>query len=266
MGWKIQNYMQTKLNYDQIAAEYNQRYPNSQTWERGQALLKLAAQQKAKTILEVGSGTGFWLNLLHQVTPQLYGVDFSAGMIAQARNQPAPLKLARGTATRLPYQNGTFDLLYCVDAIHHFGDHHAFISEAFRVLKKGGALAVIGHDPHQAGESSWYIYKYFENVYQTDLNRYPSGKSITEWMSMDGFKDISVEEVEKIESVHVGEAVLDDPFVKHNATSQLALLSAEQYQSGLRNIREALEQARARNDRVIFRSQISVKMILGYKA
>ena len=258
--------MQTKLNYDQIASDYNQRYPDSQTWDRGQALLKLASQLKAKTILEVGSGTGFWLNLLHQVTPRLYGLDFSAGMISQARKQPAPIKLTRGTAIQLPYQSGTFDLLYCVDAIHHFGDHRAFIAEAFRVLKRGGALAVLGHDPHEAGEDSWYIYNYFEDVYDTDLRRYPSGKSVMDWMKADGFQNISAQEVEKIVNIHVGDGVFNDPFIKQNATSQLALLSAEKYQSGLKRIREALEQARAGNERIVFRSQISVKMFLGYKA
>ncbi len=258
--------MQTKLNYDQIASDYNQRYPDSQTWDRGQALLKLASQLKAKTILEVGSGTGFWLNLLHQVTPRLYGLDFSAGMISQARKQPAPIKLTRGTAIQLPYQSGTFDLLYCVDAIHHFGDHRAFIAEAFRVLKKGGALAVLGHDPHEAGEDSWYIYNYFEDVYDTDLRRYPSGKSVMDWMKADGFQNISAQEVEKIVNIHVGDGVFNDPFIKQNATSQLALLSGEKYQSGLKRIRETLEQARAGNERIIFRSQISVKMFLGYKA
>ena len=258
--------MQTKLNYDQIASDYNQRYPDSQTWDRGQALLKLASQLKAKTILEVGSGTGFWLNLLHQVTPRLYGLDFSAGMISQARKQPAPIKLTRGTATQLPYQSGTFDLLYCVDAIHHFGDHRAFIAEAFRVLKKGGALAVLGHDPHEAGEGSWYIYNYFEDVYDTDLRRYPSGKSVMDWMKADGFQNISAQEVEKIVNVHLGDGVFNDPFIKQNATSQLALLSAEKYRSGLKKIRETLEQARAGNERIVFRSQISVKMFLGYKA
>lgn len=258
--------MQTKLNYDQIASDYNQRYPDSQTWDRGQALLKLASQLKAKTILEVGSGTGFWLNLLHQVTPRLYGLDFSAGMISQARKQPAPIKLTRGTATQLPYQSGTFDLLYCVDAIHHFGDHRAFIAEAFRVLKKGGALAVLGHDPHEAGEGSWYIYNYFEDVYDTDLRRYPSGKSVMDWMKADGFQNISAQEVEKIVNIHVGDGVFNDPFIKQNATSQLALLSAEKYRSGLKKIRETLEQARAGNERIVFRSQISVKMFLGYKA
>ncbi len=258
--------MQTKLNYDQIASDYNQRYPDSQTWDRGQALLKLASQLKAKTILEVGSGTGFWLNMLHQVTPRLYGLDFSAGMISQARKQPAPIKLTRGTAIQLPYQSGTFDLLYCVDAIHHFGDHRAFIAEAFRVLKRGGALAVLGHDPHEAGEGSWYIYNYFENVYDTDLRRYPSGKSVMDWMKADGFQNISAQEVEKIVNIHVGDGVFNDPFIKQNATSQLALLSAEKYQSGLKRIRETLEQARAGNERIVFRSQISVKMFLGYKA
>lgn len=258
--------MQTKLNYDQIASDYNQRYPDSQTWDRGQALLKLAGQLKAKTTLEVGSGTGFWLNLLHQVTPRLYGLDFSAGMISQARKQPAPIKLTRGTAIQLPYQSGTFDLLYCVDAIHHFGDHRSFIAEAFRVLKRGGALAVLGHDPHEAGEDSWYIYNYFEDVYDTDLRRYPSGKSVMDWMKADGFQNISAQEVEKIVNIHVGDGVFNDPFIKQNATSQLALLSAEKYQSGLKRIRETLEQARAGNERIVFRSQISVKMFLGYKA
>ncbi|NOT05051.1 MAG: class I SAM-dependent methyltransferase [Anaerolineales bacterium] len=258
--------MQTKLNYDQIAPDYNQRYPDSQPWERGQALLNLASQLKAKTILEAGSGTGFWLNMLHQVTPRLYGLDFSAGMIAQARKQPAPIKLTRGTATQLPYQSGTFDLLYCVDAIHHFGDHRAFIAEAFRVLKKGGALAIIGHDPHEVDPSNWYIYNYFDSVYETDLRRYPSGKSVVNWMIADGFHTVSVQVAERIVNIHVGDGVFNDPFIKHNATSQLALLSEDKYLSGLKKIREALEQARAGNERLIFRSQIDVKMFLGYKA
>jgi ubiquinone/menaquinone biosynthesis C-methylase UbiE len=215
-----------RLNYDQIASEYNQRYPTTQSWERGRALLELAQKLKTRHILEVGSGTGFWLNLLHQVTPHLYGMDFSAGMISQARNQPAPLKLTRGTAVQLPYQTAAFDLLYCVDAIHHFGDSHAFIAEAFRVLKPGGALAVIGHDPH-SGEGNWYIYDYFETVYETDLTRYPSSGMIKNSMKQAGFVDIERHDVEHILNIHVGEGVLNDPFIKQSATSQLALLGDE---------------------------------------
>ena len=107
------------LNYDQIADKYNQRYPTSQNWGRGQALLNVAKQGNARQILEVGIGTGYWLNLLNQVTPDLFGLDYSLGMLRQAQKQPAPLDLARGSAIQLPYRDHSFDLIYCVDAIHH---------------------------------------------------------------------------------------------------------------------------------------------------
>lgn len=253
------------LNYDQIAPHYNQRYPDSQTWERGQALLDLAKKVKAKSILEVGSGTGFWLNLLSQTGAALYGFDYSLGMLRQAKGQPAPLKLSSGTATQLSFQNGAFDLIYCVDAIHHFGDHHAFVREASRLLKPGGALAIVGHDPHDEGEASWYIYDYFDTVYDTDLRRYPSGKSLIQMMEAEKLTNTSVQIVEYIQNIHMGEAVLNDPFLKHNATSQLALLDDATYQTGLERIKQALASSQQRGERIAFRSEIRVKMVFGFK-
>ncbi|MBN8657442.1 MAG: class I SAM-dependent methyltransferase [Anaerolineae bacterium] len=253
-----------KLNYDQIASQYNQRYPATQTWERGQALLELAQQVNAKTILEVGSGTGFWLNLLNQTGAAMYGLDYSMGMLQQAKRQPAPLSLSRGMGTQLPYRSSTFDLVYCVDAIHHFGNHRAFILEAYRLLKPGGALAVIGHDPHE-GSSNWYIYDYFDQVYDNDLRRYPSGNSVLTWMEQAGFHSVTSQTAENIHNVHVGEAVLNDPFLKHNATSQLALLDERTYETGLERIKQALSAAKESREQIVFRSNIHVKMLLGYK-
>ena len=256
--------MNTKLNYDKIARDYNKRYPDAQQWERGQALLNLANRYKKGTFLEVGSGTGYWLNLLHQITPKLFGLDYSMGMIQQAKGQPAPLMLSRGSAVQLPYRDNTFDLLYSVDAIHHFGDHKKFVAEAFRILKPGGAFATIGHDPHE-GTTKWYAYDYFDTVFDTDIRRYPSGESMIEWMKRTGFENASTRTVEHIRNIHVGDAILRDPFLKQNATSQLALLDQETYDTGVKRIKHALAEAKKEQETIVFNADIQVKMLLGYK-
>ena len=252
------------LNYDRIASDYNQRYPSSQQWERGQALLGLAKRYKNGNFLEVGSGTGYWLNLLHPLSDKLFGLDYSFGMIRQAKRQPAPLKLSNGSALHLPYRNNSFDLLYSVDAVHHFVDHKTFLAEAFRVLKPGGAFATLGHDPHE-GTTNWYAYDYFDGVYDTDLRRYPSGTSFLKWMREAGFENISSQTVEHIQNIHVGDAILRDPFLKQNATSQLALLEKEDYDKGIERIKRAIADAQIRDEKVVFSADIQVKMFLGYK-
>ncbi len=253
-----------RLDYDRIAQRYNQRYPAQQQWQRGQALLALADQVRAETILEVGCGSGFWLNLLQRRGRKLFGLDYSLGMLRQAQSQPAPLSLVQASGTRLPYPNESFDLVYCVDAIHHFGDHRAFVAESARLLKPRGALAVLGHDPHE-GARYWYIYQYFDGVYETDLRRYPSAPDVARWMSAEGLQNVSVRVAEEIRNIHVGEAALNDPFLKHDATSQLALLDEAEYQRGMERIRAALARAQERGETIAFRSEIDVKMICGFK-
>ena len=66
-------------NYDNIAPEYNQRYDSSPVPERAKALLDLVQQIKARRVLEVGCGTGFWLNLLGARVETAYGLDYSLG-------------------------------------------------------------------------------------------------------------------------------------------------------------------------------------------
>jgi SAM-dependent methyltransferase len=188
-------------------------------------------------------------------------------MLGQARRRrPAgpPAGLLRGRAAQLPFSHATFDLVYCVNAIHHFDHPRAFISEARRLLRPGGRLAVIGMDPHGRRES-WYVYRYFHGVYETDLRRFPSWAEIAGWMSAEGLA-VECRIVERIWDPKTGREVLDDPFLRKNSCSQLALLSEEAYQAGLRRIRAALDRAEAAGETLTFSVDTPLAMISGVLA
>src|SRR5437660_25768 len=74
-----------------------------------------------------------------------------------------------------------FDLIFCVNAFHHFPQPRVFICEARRLLRPGGALAITGMDPH-AGRDRWYLYDYFVGTQDTDLRRFSSSGTILDWM------------------------------------------------------------------------------------
>ncbi|HWR49162.1 MAG TPA: methyltransferase domain-containing protein, partial [Pseudonocardiaceae bacterium] len=80
----------------------------------------------------------------------VYGLDLSQDQIERATRlnaellaqQPGRLMLQQGSALKLPYAGEKFDKCYSVEAAQHFEDLAAFASEAHRVLKPGGRLAV----------------------------------------------------------------------------------------------------------------------------
>ncbi|MFN2111016.1 MAG: class I SAM-dependent methyltransferase, partial [Anaerolineae bacterium] len=129
----------THVDYDALAPTYNQRFADDNDRPAtARALINLARNLNARAILEVGCGTGRWLAELRTVADRCYGLDPSKGMLAQARNRATPIYLTRGRGEVLPFPDATFDLVYCVNAIHHMDGQQAFIREARRVLRDDG--------------------------------------------------------------------------------------------------------------------------------
>jgi ubiquinone/menaquinone biosynthesis C-methylase UbiE len=100
-------------------------------------------------------------------------------MLRKARERNLSGGLVRATANVLPFRSGSFELIFCVSAHHHFGRFEDFIAEARGVLGPDGALAIFGMDPHH-GHDSWCVYDYFPETRAIDLARYPSSGAVTE--------------------------------------------------------------------------------------
>lgn len=253
----------TRVDYDQIAPTYNRRFKGDAQSNTAATLLALTQELGAERVLEVGCGTGRWLADLRRIADQVYGLDLSAGMLVRARGRDTQLRLTRGRAARLPFPAATFDLVYCVNAIHHFDRQQQYVSEARRLLRPGGALAVVGMDPH-GRQDSYYIYRYFEGVYENDLARFPSWGTVLDWMTAAGFARVSWSIAERILDPKIGRAVLEDPFLEKDATSQLALLSEAAYAAGLQRIQAAIETAEAAGETIVFPLDIPVGMLVGH--
>jgi ubiquinone/menaquinone biosynthesis C-methylase UbiE len=173
--------MAARINYDQIAATYDSRFALGLYDGVLQALRALISAKKPEAVLEVGCGTGYWLAALRPEVRGIIGLDYSLEMLRKAGARQCTGRLVHGDALVLPFRDVTFDLILCVNAIHHFGQIYQFIAEVRRLLRPGGILAVIGMDPHH-GRDQWCVYDYFPETKAIDLARYPSSGQIIDAM------------------------------------------------------------------------------------
>jgi ubiquinone/menaquinone biosynthesis C-methylase UbiE len=248
--------------YDRIAPSYNQRFVSNDMQSVGAALQDLARELGAERVLEVGCGTGRWLADLSRESHHVSGLDLSLGMLQQAGKREREFDLVQGRAGVIPLPDAAFDLVYCVNAIHHFDTPQTFIREALRLLKPGGALAVVGSDPHD-DHRGWYVYDYFPGTLETDLERFPSWGTVLDWMVGAGFQRVEWRLVQQIRDDKIGPEVLDDPFLQRNACSQLALLTDQEYGAGLRRIETKLREAAGAGDTVGFPVDIRLAALVG---
>ncbi len=230
--------MEIKTNYNRIASSYDERYSVNYLTRVEASLLSIAAEKNISSILEAGCGTGRWLKSLEQLNKKMYGLDYSLEMLKIANREKGNFNLINADAVQFPLLKKSFDMIYCINAIHHFSNKEKFFLEAYDSLKVSGILCIYGVDPHI--DKCWYVYDYFDNVYQTDLKRFPSLKETKELCEMFGFKLEQQSVVEVIYKERIGNEIFSDPFLKKNMNSQLANLSDEEYQKGINRIKKKI--------------------------
>jgi SAM-dependent methyltransferase len=97
--------------------------------------------------LDIGCGTGDYAALAARCAARYCGVDFAAGMAAEARRRARAAGLdnaafAVGAGEELPFADGSFDLVLGIGYIAYFADPRAALAELRRVLQPGGTLVL----------------------------------------------------------------------------------------------------------------------------
>lgn len=107
--------------------------------------------------LEIGAGTGYFSLHMHMagIVGQATCTDISPGMIEVLEANASMLELDVETtvcdAEELPFEDGSFDLVFGHAVLHHIPDLDRAFSEFHRVLAPGGMIVFAG-EPSRYGD------------------------------------------------------------------------------------------------------------------
>jgi ubiquinone/menaquinone biosynthesis C-methylase UbiE len=132
---------------EQVASRYEGWYETAEG-QRADALEKASLRQlldnfpRARSVLEVGCGTGHFTRWLFEQGLATVGLDLSAEMLAEAQTLDGVL-LVRGDAHRLPFSDGAFDLVAFITTLEFLDEPQEALAEALRVAHGGLVLGVL---------------------------------------------------------------------------------------------------------------------------
>ena len=97
---------------------------------------------KAKTVLELATGTGLIAKSIVNAAARIEATDASVEMIAEAKrdNQSAKLYFSVQDMFRLPYADESFEVVIVSNALHIVPQPEKALAEIHRVLKDDGVL------------------------------------------------------------------------------------------------------------------------------
>jgi SAM-dependent methyltransferase len=99
--------------------------------------------------LDVGCGVGALHPFMRGVFRRLCATDVSAASIAQARRSNPDVEYEVYDGETMPYGNEAFDLATAICVMHHVPPKKwpAFLREMRRVVRPGGLVCIIEHNP-----------------------------------------------------------------------------------------------------------------------
>ncbi len=136
---------------------------------------------RARSVLEVGCGTGHFTRWMAEKGLDAVGMDISEPMLNEARRRGGPRYLS-GDALCLPFMDRSYDVTALITTLEFLSDPARALAEAVRVARQGVLLGVLNRWSLLAlrhrlcGQAMWRAARFFGPGELTRLVRQAAGR------------------------------------------------------------------------------------------
>lgn len=126
---------------------YNKKYFRDRDYldiRMAETVKMLMTKNHLKKVLDVGCGTGRFVEFLNKNGFEAFGVDKSSDAINWSR-KITKKRVFKASAVNLPFKNNSFDFVLSISLIEHLTKHEVdlFLEETSRILRKDGYIFLV---------------------------------------------------------------------------------------------------------------------------
>ena len=131
-----------RTHFDSYAPTWHDRLANHVYAMRYRAVQRMVANLSPRSVLDVGCGTGDFVQLFDPSRTHYLGIDISANMIAECRRlfPSHEFKVADGDSIDAP--DASVDLVLSIGVLEYLQDPVSHLKELVRVTRPGGHIIV----------------------------------------------------------------------------------------------------------------------------
>ena len=118
--------------------------PSRDAWQKPHEVVEALHLKGTETIADIGAGTCYFARRFAHHAAQVYAVDIDAKLLEYCKKDaPANLKTVLSVPDDPKLADGSSDLIFFCDVLHHIDNRAAYLEKVRKALKSGGRVVVV---------------------------------------------------------------------------------------------------------------------------